>query len=326
MATAPVASKTAREIAGAANDFLAALTPEQRGKATFDFSSDERQNWHYVPRPRKGLPRGDMEEAQLEAADALMARSLSAAGFKRSLDIMQLEVILGRVEGGEGSERFDRDPGLYFFSIFGVPGDEAWGWQVDGHHLSLNFTVVNGEIISPTPSFFGANPAEVKGGPQKGLRTLVAEEDVARELFLSLDSGQRSRALIYPVVPRDIITRASRRVEIAEQVGIPAELMSADQKNLLMSLLKVYIERKPEEIAGNALRKVEEEGLNNIFFGWAGSEHRNQGHYYRVHGPSFFVEYDNTQNMANHIHSVWRDIEDDFGFDVLRSHYNEHHS
>ena len=327
MRPAPVAPNTAAEITREAAAFLATLNAEQRAQATFDFSSDERLNWHYVPRPRLGLPRGEMDAAQLEAADSLMASGLSPAGFKKAKDITQLELILGRIERDEGEVRFDRNPDLYFFSVFGGPGgNEPWGWRVDGHHLSLNFTVVDGDILSPTPSFFGANPAEVKQGPQKGLRILREEEDLAKELFLSLEPDQRDLAVIYRDAPSDIITRAGRRVDIAERVGLPAELMSAGQRQLLISLLKVYIERKPPDVAQSALRKVEEEGLNNILFGWAGSHRRGQRHYYRIHGPSFFVEYDNTQNMANHIHSVWRDITGDFGFDVLQAHYQQHHS
>ena len=327
MRSAAVASSTASETTQAAAAFLAALNPEQRERATFEFDSDERFVWHYTPIPRNGLPRGDMDAAQLAAADALMASGLSGEAFKKAKAIIDLETILGRVERGEGGERFPRDPGLYFFSIFGTPGgDEPWGWRAEGHHLSLHFNVVNGDNLSVTPSFFGANPAEVKEGPHKGLRILPEEEDLARELFLSLDPGQSQRAVIYPAAPSDIITRAGRRVEIGEQVGVPAEAMSAYQRQLLMSLMKVFIEKKPPDVAHNVLRSVEEQGVNNIFFGWAGSPHRGQGHYYRLHGPSFFVEYDNTQNQANHIHSVWRDIEDDFGYDVLKAHYQEHHA
>ena len=326
MSSTAVASSTARKITEAATAFLAALSPEQRELASFDIGADERLVWHYTPIPRNGLPRGEMDASQLEAADALMASSLSDAAFKKAKAIIDLETTLGRVERGEGGERFPRDTGLYFFSVFGTPGgDEPWSWRGEGHHLSLHFVVVNGDTVSHTPSFFGANPAEVKTGPEKGLRILRDEEELARELFLSLDPGQSDRALIYPAAPSDIITRAGRRVEIGEQVGVPAEAMSADQRQRLMSLMSVFIDRKPADIAGNALRKVEAEGVDNIFFGWAGSPHRGQGHYYRLHGPSFFVEYDNTQNSANHIHSVWRDIEADFGYDILQAHYEQHH-
>ena len=327
MRSTSVASSTAREITKAATAFLAALSAEQHERATFDFGSDERLVWHYTPIPRNGLPRGDMDATQLAAADALMASSLSDEAFKKAKSIIELETILGRLERGGDGERFPRDTGLYFFSVFGSPGgSDPWSWRADGHHLSLHFTLVDGDIISPTPSFFGANPAEVREGPEKGLRILRDEEDRGRELFLSLDAGQGKRAVIYPEAPADIITRAGRRVEIDEQSGLPAEAMSADQRQLLMSLMRVFIDRKPPDVARNVLKRVEEQGVNSITFGWAGSPDRGQGHYYRLHGPSFFVEYDNTQNQANHIHSVWRDIEGDFGYDVLRAHYQQHHA
>ena len=327
MTKAPVASRTAGRTAHAATSFLDTLTPEQRQRATFDFTSEVRQNWHYVPRPRNGLARGDMDGAQLEAADALMASSLSLIGLDKSRAIIQHELILGAIESGTGATRLDRSPDLYLFSVFGAPGgDEPWGWRVEGHHLSLNITIVNGELISATPSFFGANPAQIQHGPDKGLRILRLEEDLARELYRSLEQRQSEMAVIYPVAPPDLITRASRRVEVSQRAGLPAHLMSADQRELLMSLLKLYIERMPADVARNALRRVEDDGVGEITFAWAGSQHERQGHYYRLHGPSFFVEYDNTQDMANHIHAVWRDIDDDFGTDLLRDHYLQHHA
>ena len=326
MATISTASRTAKGMAEAASAFLSSLTPEQRAKATFEFDSDERQNWHYVPKPRKGLSRGEMNGAQLEAADDLIASSVSDRAYRQAKDIIELELILGEAEQRDGVLIFDRSPGLYYFTVFGNPGgEEPWGWRVEGHHVSLNLTVVNGEIVSPTPSFLGANPAEVKHGPHKGLRILMDEEDLGRKLLLSLNQDQRRQAIIYPVAPAEFITRASRRVEIENPSGLVADLMTADQRDLLMSLINVYIERKTEEVVGNALKKIEDEGINSIHFAWAGSEYRGLGHYYRIHGPSFFVEYDNTQNNANHIHSVWRDLDDDFGLDILQEHYQQHH-
>ena len=326
MGPTPVASDTATKAARAAAAFLDTLGPERRKRAAFEFGSDERQNWHYIPRPRNGLPRGDMDGAHLEAAEVLMASGLSSMGLDKAKAIIQHERILAGIEKGEGVALRDRSPDRYFFSIFGRPGDnQPWGWKVEGHHLSLNFTMADGDAVSSTPSFFGANPAEVKEGSQKGLRILQAEEDRARELFFALEPGQRGRALIYPEAPPEILTRASRRVETPERVGLSAELMSADQRKMLMSLLTVYTDRKSPDIARKSIRRIESEGISGIFFGWAGSPHRGQGHYYRIHGPSFLIEYDNTQNMANHIHTVWRDIEGDFGLDVLDAHYEQHH-
>jgi hypothetical protein len=306
---------------------LPTLSSEQRSRGIFDIASDERHDWHYVPRARKGVALGEMSGPQVEAALAMMASALSDKGYRKARSIIDHEAILGRVEADVGLGRFDRDVGLYYYSVFGNPGtEEPWGWRVEGHHLSLNYTIVDGESVSPTPSFFGANPAKVLSGPEKGLRILKEEEDLARDLLLSLYPGQRDQATLYPVAPPDIITRASPRVDIGDAVGLPASAMSGEQRGKLMALIGVYLERKPADLAASALEKLQSEGLDAVRFGWAGSHHAGQEHYYRIHGPSLFVEYDNTQDMANHIHSVWRDVEGDFGRDLLAEHYHQHHA
>ncbi len=318
------APETARRMTGAATRFLETLDPEREALVSFPFDSDVREDWHYVPRSRVGLSRGRMDDAQLESAHALMATGLSAVGARKAEQIIRHEAILGRIEGD--SAQFLRDPGLYFFNMFGMPGGDApWGWRVEGHHLSLNYTFDGGELRSPTPSFFGANPAEVPHGPEKGLRILEMEEELGRDLFLSLDAAQRARAVVYPDAPRDMITRADREVALGEPSGLPASAMMADQRDRLMALVGVYVEKNSDEIHERTLRKIEAEGVDGIFFAWAGGDQRFEGHYYRLHGPSFFVEYDNVQNGANHIHSVWRDIDADFGRDLLREHYHHAH-
>ena len=324
MSATYAALDTARRMTEAATRFLETLDAEREALASFPFDSDVRQDWHYVPRSRVGLPRGRMDGAQLESAHALMASGLSAVGARKAEQIIRHESILGRIEGD--SAQFLRDPGLYFFNIFGRPGgDDSWGWRVEGHHLSLNYTFDGGELQSPTPSFFGANPAEVPDGPEKGLRILETEEELGRDLFMSLNEEHRARAVVYADAPRDMITRADREVALGDPVGLPASAMTADQRDKLMTLVRVYLDKNSEELRARALRKIEAEGVDGIFFAWAGGEQRRQGHYYRLHGPSFFVEYDNVQNDANHIHSVWRDIDCDFGRDLLREHYEHAH-
>ena len=272
------------------------------------------------------MKRGDMTQRQQDDADALAAASLSAAGIRKARAVMAHETILGDLETSAGTLRFDRSPGLYHFSVFGQPGGpDPWGWQVDGHHLSLNITVVEGKEISVTPSFFGANPAVVPRGPQKGLRILPEEEDAGRSLLESLDAEQMDQCTIYPAAPPDIITRASRRARIEPAVGLPASAMTDDQRQRLVRLIEVYVKRSPENTAAEQMRKIHYAGLQSVRFGWAGSRHRGQAHYYRVHGPTFLIEYDNTQDRANHIHSVWRDMEGDFGADLLREHYRDAH-
>ena len=326
MASPTTAPATIDRVARAARAFVRNLDTDRRAIAAFTFDSDERENWHYIPRPRTGLKRGDMTQRQQDDADALTAASLSAAGIRKARAIMAHETILGDLETSAGTLRFDRSPGLYHFSVFGQPGGpDPWGWQVDGHHLSLNITVVEDKEISITPSFFGANPAVVPRGPHKGLRILREEEDAGRSLFESLDAGQMYQCTIYPAAPPDIITRASRRARIDPAVGLPASAMTADQRERLVRLIEVYVKRSPEDTAAEQMRKIHDAGLQSVRFGWAGSRYRGQPHYYRVHGPTFLIEYDNTQDRANHIHSVWRDMEGDFGADLLREHYRDAH-
>ena len=318
-------------MAEAARTFLDALDEERRERAVYPFDSDERGNWHYVPRPRNGLARRDMTDAQLAALEALLRASTSESGAAKALAIMDNEALLGEIEAAAGTLWHERDPGLYMVTIFGDPGSgdtgdgSPWGWRMEGHHVSLNYSVFGDELVAVTPSFLGANRAEVLHGPHKGRRILPDEEELGRALFTSLDALQRNGAVIYPVTPREFFTRNSRRVEINTALGYPAALMGADQRERLMRLVRIYLERKPADVVATALKKIEGEGIEKIVFGWAGSVHRFQPHYYRLHGPAFYAEYDNTQDNANHIHSVWRDIAGDFGVDLLAEHYEAAH-
>ena len=227
----------------------------------------------------------------------------------------------------EGVAQLARDPELYAFSVFGDPTNHGpWGWRAEGHHVSLHFTVVNRELITPNPFFFGANPAEVRHGPDKGLRILSAEEDLARQLLGSLNSDQKNKTVINETAPADILTRDVPKVELGAAEGLAVESMTTGQREVLVQLIDTYIDRLPEQLAKIEGQKLRDADINDIHFAWAGPANRGEPHYYRLHGPFFFVEYDNTQNDANHIHTVWRHIEDDFGIDLLRSHYqNGHH-
>ena len=318
----------ARTMTEAAQAFLTTLKPDQLSQTIFSFDVAERSTWHYAPMPWfKGLARRDMTGVQLEAGDALIRSSTSERAFRQVKAIFELETILGDIEQRAGVITHERDPGLYFFSIFGDPSsDKAWGWRVDGHHVCLNFVVFDKEIIAMTPFFLGSNPAEILHGPKNGNRILVDEENIARKLLLTLDESQRGRAAIYPCVPGELFTRASRKVEIATPSGVSASTMSADQREILMSLIKAYVSRASGPFEKTAFDRVNRDGVEQIHFAWVGSEHRRQPHYYRIQGPNFFVEYDNTQNNANHIHSVWRDISSDFGFDLLAEHYRHAHT
>lgn len=308
-------SEAMREAAAA---FVATLDPGTLERATYAFEDPERFNWGFVPRERNGLPLGDMTRAQRDAATALLRVALSEDGFRKVEGVRTLEGVLRELEG---SPR--RDPEAYFVTIFGAPSaDEPWGWRFEGHHLSVNYTSVTDELVATTPTFLGANPARVAEGPHAGLRLLGAEEDLARALLASLDEVQRARAIIAGTAPRDIITGDDRRVGLVEVEGLPAAEMTPAQKEALRRLMREYIGNMAPALAAAQVRKIEEADFERLHFAWAGSTEPGEGHYYRIHGPTVLIEYDNTQGGANHVHSVWRDLTDDFGEDVLRRHYD----
>jgi hypothetical protein len=312
------------------NRFLESLTPEQRRDCNFDFGSNQRRCWHYLPQEmfdRQGLCLKQMTPSQRKAAFALLASGLSQMGYDKARAIIHLETTLGELERLLGTARLIRDPNLYYFSVYGDPTTpEPWSWRAEGHHVSLNFTIVNRDWIAPNPFFFGANPAEVHSGPQKGLRILTKEEELARSLLKSLTSNQQRQTIISSVAPADILTRAMPKVSLRSAGGLAAETMTPEQRQILDGLIHDYIDRLPAELAKIEKIKLQNADPNDIHFAWAGSEDRGKPHYYRLQGAFFFVEYDNTQNNANHIHTVWRDLEDDFGLDLLNFHYQQGHS
>ena len=266
---------------------------------------------------------GAMNPAQRTLARDLLKTGLSQRGYLTASSIMDLETVLGDLEQRTNSpeRRIVRDPELYFFSVSGTPSArDAWGWRVEGHHVSLNFTIVNGTLVASTPSFFGSNPAEVKDGPNKGLRILAQEEDAARALLLALDEHQRAKAIVEAAAPNDMVTTNKVKVDPLSPVGIEAAALTPGQRDLLMRLIDVYTSTMASDIAADRMAKITRAGADKIAFAWAGDAERGKKHYYRIQGPTFLVEYDNTQNDANHIHSVWRDFNGDFGRDLLREH------
>jgi len=315
-----LAHPPAQEMADAANNLLASLNSDQKSKAVYEFSNDERYDWHFIPKPRKGLPLKDMTAAQRALAHALLSSGLSQRGFAKAETIMSLDQILFDLEGkGSRPNSPPRDAELYYFTIFGQPGSDPWAWRVEGHHLSLNFVVNKQEVLAVTPSFFGANPARVLDGPRKGLRVLGQEEDLARDLVHSLTDSQRSIAIITNAAPRDIITGNSRKAQALEPIGIASGVLSDDQRVKLLKLIEEFVDRYRPEVAD--LFKTFRP--STISFAWAGGTEPGQGHYYRIQSSRFLIEYDDTQNDANHIHTVVRDLANDFGEDVLRKHYDQ---
>ena len=323
-ALAPIsrAHVAGEEMAAAANKFLDSLTPEQRAAAAFEFKNEERQNWIFVPKVRQGLTIKKMTQPQRALAHALLLTGLSAQGYQKATNIMSLENVLKQLEAPGGA--MVRDDELYYFSIFSKPdANGTWGWRAEGHHFSANFTVVKGELFSGTPSFMGDNPAEVRAGPRKGLRVLAEEEDLGRALVKALTDEQRNTVIFEKTAPKEIITSNKRKVMPLETTGLAASRFTAEQKAQLQSVVKAYVNRLRGDLAGEDLKKIEKAGWDKVYFAWAGGIEKGDPHYYRVQGPTFLIEYDNTQNDANHIHAVWRDFDNDFGEDLLRKHYAE---
>jgi len=303
----------------ATHRFLTSLTPEQRERAVFGFNDAERLNWHFIPRDRLGLPLKDMTPVQRTAARALLEAGLGQRGYLKANTVMELELVL-RELGGDPDVR---DPERYFFSIFGSPSaDSPWGWRMEGHHISLNFTIVSGTMVATAPAFFGANPARVGSGSREGLRALAAEEDLARALVQALTADQRASAMIATEAPRDIITGNSTEIDPLSPAGIPVTRLDERQAGMLTRLIEEYLARMADDLAAARRSRLEQADPARVTFAWAGSIEPGQPHYYRVQGPTFLIEYDNTQNNANHVHSVWRDFDGDFGRDLLRDHYD----
>lgn len=311
--------RSAVAMAKAAGHFLDGLTPEQRAKAVFAFDTDERLRWHFIPSgtfERKGLMIKEMSEAQRAQAHALLETGLSQRGYLTATGIMALEDILRAAEN-----RMSRDRDAYYFSVFGTPSAEgAWGWRVEGHHLSLRFAIVKGALIASSPAFLGTNPAEVRDGAQKGLRVLADREDAGRALVESLDASQRQAAIINAVAPTDIATMNRNDIAPLDPSGVTAATLTPKQRALLMRIVDVYASVMEADVATDLAKKIQQAGADKITFAWAGETERGKKHYYRVQGPTFLIEFDNTQNDGNHVHSVWRDFNGDFGRDLLREH------
>jgi hypothetical protein len=308
----------------AAQAFLGGLTADQKKQATFEFDNEERFNWHFIPLQdqktrkytRKGIPMEEMDGEQKKAALALLKAGTSNSGNTAVTTIMSLEAILLEQEGPKSA--MVRNPGWYFFTIFGTPSKTGkWGWRVEGHHLSINFTMEGTQIVSSTPCFFGANPAEVKGGPNKGKRILPQAEDHARDLFKSLDEDQQKVAR--QEKPFGEPDARKKTPSVGKPAGLAGAKMTKEQREMLVKLVKSYTERMPADVAALEWNQVKDGGFDNIHFAFTGSpEGAGKGFTYRVQGPTFVIEFLNIQNdgagnPANHIHSCWRRLKGDFG-------------
>ncbi len=319
---------TGASMTQAAGKFIATLDDDEKKQTVLPYDTPKRVEWHFIPKDeRKGLQVKEMSKAQRQALHELLKTALSETGYEKTTKIMALEAILNTLEQGRG--RNIRDPERYFVTIFGQPADDQqWGLSFEGHHLSLNFVVENGKVASSTPSFMGANPAVVKNelpdALPKGTRVPAKEETVAFELLAALDDEQRRKAIIAEKAPSEIRAAGEAQPPAEAPAGLSFGKMNEQQRKLLVQLIEAYAANMPQDVRGERMKAIESKGLNAVHFAWAGAQKPGIGHYYRVQGPTFLIEFINVQpdaagNVANHIHSVWRDLRGDFAIPVAQA-------
>lgn len=317
-----VAERSVAAMAESANRFLSSLTAEQRAKAAFPFDAEDRLRFHFIPPEtfrREGVTIKEMNAEQRRRAHALLASGLSARGHMTAMQIMEAEGILATLEGPD--RQFARDGEAYYVTVFGTPStDDTWGWRWEGHHLSLHFTVVEGDISVSTPTFLSASPAEIPSGPKKGMRPLARQEDAGRALLSSLDLAQRDVTIIDDVAPTNILAAMEPEVGPLASEGIRYSALDDVQRALLLDIVEAYTSVMAPEIAELRWEEIRAAGLDDITFAWAGGTLRGEVAYFRLQGPTFLIEFDNTQRDPNHVHSGWRDFDGDFGHDMLRDH------
>jgi hypothetical protein len=311
-----------------ANRFIKTLNKEQQLKAVYPFITDERYNFHFVPKnDRKGISLNELNETQRAAAFELLSSCLSREGFNKAVEIMKLETILKAVELRAADDHY-RDTGKYYFIIFGEPSPGSiWGWRFEGHHISFSFSAKDNQLVSATPGFMGSNPAIVKEGKEKGKQVLKAETEMAFDLLNHFTTAELTKVVGSPNAPNDILSFAQRKPVIENNVGLRYADMNAAQKQRLRALINLYVHRYTRLFADNMLKDIQAEGMDEIRFVWMGTQQMEPGkaHYYRIQGPTLLIEYDNSQNNANHVHSVVRDLKNDFGGDALAEHYKAAH-
>lgn len=318
----------AQNAATQANAFIKLLNADQKAKAQLSFDTAERYNFQYVPRDdRKGISMNELNETQRQAVTRLLRTSLTNATVKKMEDIMQLEHVLKALERRSDEDHY-RDAGKYFLTIFGNPSDTSiWGWRFEGHHISFHFSSDKNVLVAGTPSFLGSNPAVVLDGPQKNKEVLKEETTEGFAMLHALSKTELKKAVIDSTAPGEIITGNNRKAMIDHPSGIRYSEMSKAAQQQLLRLLGVYLHRYKQPFADKMLKDVQDAGLDNIWFAWAGHQQRGVGKpcYYRIQGPTIIIEYDNTQNNGNHIHTVIRDLKNDFGGDELLEHYRSSH-
>lgn len=312
-ATNDQTAQAATDMADAANKLLDALSADQKAKIAIPFDDPERENWQYMPMARKGVPLKEFSGEQQELVNGLLKSALSDGGFQRIDRIIHtLEPILHEQEKSD-----TRDPGAYYTTIFGTPGSNGnWGWRFEGHHITLNFTIHDGQVVGVLPMFMGANPATVRGGPQKGLRTLNDEEESAWKLVRSLDENQKTLAVVSEKAPGEITVGPHRSLDLSPS-GIPAGKLNADQKKMLHDLIAMFANRLRPELAEQQMGRIDAAGFDKVYFAWMGGLGPTDLHFYRINGPSVLIELLNKET-GNHVHSIWHDPTNDFGRSVVQ--------
>jgi hypothetical protein len=311
-----------------ANAFIQSLDATQRVKTLYPFDTEERYRFVYVPvDDRKGITVNELNPAQRRLCMDLLHSCLSEEAVKKVNDIMQLEILLKELEN-RPPEDHHRDPGKYFITIFGIPSDHTiWGWRFEGHHIAFNFSADKKQLVATTPNFMGTNPAIVLSGPEKGKEILKEETAKGFALVRALSAEELKKALISATAPAEIITGDSRKAMIAHPEGIRYNELSTAHQEMLLQLINVYIHRYTKLFGDDMLKDIQTAGLDKLWFSWAGSTEHVLGKpcYYRIQGPTIIIEYDNTQNNANHVHTTVRDLKNDFGGDELLEHYKKGH-
>jgi len=317
--------EVAQELVVAAQRFNDALDPKLQ--ASYLFRDAERGNFHFFPIARRGVPLKQLKVGQRQLGLALMSATLSHVGNQKALTIMSLGDYLRETDK---TPNVHRDSDQYYITIFGDPTPKGtWGYRFEGFHLSLNVTVVKGRWISVTPSFFGAIPATVPDGPRKGLQVLQQETELGRDLARSFTADQRQ--IGFGKIPDfktetvgGLITGNQRKIERGKPRGVAVSAMTVKQREVLMKLVRAHIGRIRKELADQDLARIDRAGTDKIHFIWAGGLKPGEPHHYLIQGPTFLIEYDNTQDGANHVHCVYRDFDNDFG-DAMLEHYDKHH-
>lgn len=323
-----IAPAKSQDLVGRANTFIQLLDSAQRTKALYPFDTEERYRFKYVPLDdRKGISLNELNTTQREALMALLGTCLSKETIQKVNAIMQLDNVLKELEQRKPEDHF-RDPGKYFVTIFGIPSDKTiWGWRFEGHHVAFHFSADKKQLVAGTPGFLGSNPAIVQSGPKKNLEVLKEETDKGFALLHSLTPEELKKAVIDTAAPAEILTEANRKAMIDHPAGIRYKELSPQHQQQLLQLINLYINRYTTLFAGTMLKEIQAAGLDNLWFTWAGYTEPVLGrpYYYRIQGPTIIIEYDNTQNNANHIHTVVRDLKSDFGGDMLLEHYRQSH-